>query len=248
MSRRFAEFTEKGYASLIRTVREGYRFEPFGTRESRPHVLWRHDVDLSVHRALRLAEIERGEEVSSTFFFLLHSEFYNLLERGIMSRVRKIAALGHHIGLHFDSSFYQNGPGLRAIERRLAGERRLLEDVVGKRVRAFSLHDPKPAIVRLLSLDRIAGMINVYGPAIRTQYEYCSDSNGYWRHSAPADLVAPARHQRLHVLTHPEWWVPVAMSPWRRMQRCVSGRAEFVVRFYNRALARDRRHNVGAPR
>jgi hypothetical protein len=244
----FSDFTEICYRQLVRSARERYRFERFGSSTNEPHVLWRHDVDLSIHRALRIAEIERKLGVRSTFFLLPHSEFYNLLERAIAVRVRQIAALGHDIGLHFDPSFYGPGLGTRGLEKKLAREKRLLEDLSGTAVRAFSLHDPKPAVVRALSRDRIAGMINVYGAKITTQYQYCSDSNGFWRHRRLADLIAHGGHPRLHVLTHPEWWVPAPMSPWKRMQRCVSGRADYVVQLYNRSLSKDNRLNLGKPK
>jgi len=248
MSQQFEEFTEAGYRSLLQRAKATHRFEPFGTREKRPHVLWRHDVDLSVHRALRIAEIERAARVRSTFFFLLHSEFYNLLERAIAVRVRRIAALGHHVGLHFDPSFYGSGLNTRRLCEKLAGEKRLLEDVAGKPVRVLSLHDPTPASLKQFSGNAIAGMINVYGRKVRAQYEYCSDSNGYWRHRRLRDLLAQPAYPRLHVLTHPEWWVPAPMSPWKRMRRCVEGRADFVVRLYDDSLSRDRRQNLGRPR
>ena len=40
-------------------------------------IIWRHDIDMSVHRAYSLAKLERGLGVKSTFFILPHSEFYN---------------------------------------------------------------------------------------------------------------------------------------------------------------------------
>src|SRR4051794_14022454 len=96
------DFTEGAYLSLIHEARLGYSFEPFGTTCVHPHVLWRHDVDASVHRALVLARIEAELGVRSTYFFALRSEFYNLLESGVTRRAREILELGHWLGLHFD--------------------------------------------------------------------------------------------------------------------------------------------------
>jgi hypothetical protein len=241
----FRDFTEAHYRRLLRSAKKKFIFEKFGSSTTKPHVLWRHDVDLSVHRAFRMARIEREEGAASTFFLLLHSEFYNLLEREIAKRIRLIVAMGHYIGLHFDPSFYGGRLQPDQIKRNLANEKRILEELVDKPVRAFSLHDPKPAILRALAKDKIAGMINVYGPEIRSRYTYCSDSNGYWRHERLADLLQESGHARLHVLTHPEWWTLKPMSPWDRVQRCVAGRASSVLRSYEQALKRDRRCNVG---
>src|SRR3954463_4717708 len=102
----FADFTEAIYRSIVARARDVYSFEPFGTTSEAPHVLWRHDVDLSVHRAAKLADLEAEAGVHATYFFLLRSEFYNLLEGAVLDRARRIAALGHWIGLHFDPAFY----------------------------------------------------------------------------------------------------------------------------------------------
>ena len=69
-------------------------------------MLWRHDVDISVHRALALARIEADLGVRATYFFTLHSSFYNLLEPAVAARARELLALGHWLGVHFDVAAY----------------------------------------------------------------------------------------------------------------------------------------------
>jgi hypothetical protein len=49
------EFTEAAYRRILQAAKGHYRFERFGTSSAEPHVLWRHDIDISVHRALRIA-------------------------------------------------------------------------------------------------------------------------------------------------------------------------------------------------
>ena len=53
-----SDFTEKHYRYLIKTAKKNYLFEPFTAKTKLPHVLWRHDVDFSMHRASSLAKIE----------------------------------------------------------------------------------------------------------------------------------------------------------------------------------------------
>ena len=77
---RTADFTEARYTEIVRDAKSFYRFKTFDEPCEQPHVLWCHDIDYSVHRAMRLAEIEAEEGVTATYFFLLHSPFYNLLE------------------------------------------------------------------------------------------------------------------------------------------------------------------------
>ena len=47
----FEDFTEASYRDIVAAAQARYTFEPFGTKATGPHVLWRHDVDYSVHRA-----------------------------------------------------------------------------------------------------------------------------------------------------------------------------------------------------
>jgi len=49
--------------------------------------------------------------------------------------------------------------------------------------------------------------------------------------------------ERLHVLTHPEWWQPEAMAPRDRIVRCVEGRAAYTLRDYDEQLVRGNREN-----
>ena len=44
--------------------------------------------------------------------------------------------------------------------------------------------------------------------SVRHRYAYVSDSNGHWRFDRLPDVLENGGHERLHVLTHPEWWQP----------------------------------------
>src|SRR5437016_143830 len=122
MDYRFDDFTEEGYCSALALACAHWSFESFGTASTKPHVLWRHDIDVSPNRALRLAEIERERGLRATYFFLLHSNFYNCLESATRDIMRGIAGRSHDIGLHFEAAFYPEIDGLEALERRIAHE------------------------------------------------------------------------------------------------------------------------------
>ncbi len=244
-SSKFVDFTVASYRKLLSSAAKRYSFEFFGSSCTTPHVLWRHDVDLSVHRALKLAEIESRMGVRSTYFFLLRGDFYNLLEIEVTRRAQRIVELGHRAGLHFDPKCYPECTSPEMLKFKVRWEKRVLENVLSAPVGAFSLHDPSPQSLNFFSCDRIAGMTNAYGKSIRQSYEYCSDSNGYWRHERLMDVLTKGDSSNLQVLTHPEWWVPTPMSPWQRIIRCVDGRAKRVLSNYDNALKRDGRVNLG---
>ena len=67
-------------------------------------------------------------------------------------------------------------------------------------------------------------MLHAGARSVRDDYAYISDSNGYWRFDRLPEVIAAGAHERLHVLTHPEWWQEEAMSPRERILRCIAGR------------------------
>jgi hypothetical protein len=240
----FAEFTEAGYRGLVRRARERYAFVAFGASAPDRHVLWRHDLDYSVHRALRLAEIEADEGVRATYNFLLHSELYNLLEPAVLERARRILELGHWLGLHFDVGSYGGLADEDALAEKVAWERALLEQLFEREVTAVSLHNTQVSDSAGFDADVVAGLPSANGRTLRETHGYVSDSNGYWRWDSLGDVLRSGEHERLHVLTHPEWWTPEPMSPRNRILRCIAGRGRHSEESYDSLLAAHGRVNI----
>lgn len=230
---------------MLRLAKLRYRFATYSAfQEEGPLVLWRHDVDMSMHRALRLAEIEAEEGVTATYFVLLHSDFYNLLEPAVFERLRRIRDLGHAVGLHFDASFYPGLCTLEELAEKLRLERAFLEALLEVDVRCFSYHHPEVGDLLRFDQDIIGGMINTYGRTFRKDYGYCSDSNGYWRFRRLKEVLEAAAETRLQVLTHPAWWQEHPMSPYDRVERCIEGRAGRLREAYAHRLHEHGRKNV----
>jgi hypothetical protein len=240
----FEDFTEASYREILEAASARYAFEPFGTTTSEPHVLWRHDVDYSVHRAVVLARLEAEMGLRATYFLSLHSDLYNLLEPAVHTRAREIAALGHWLGVHFDPGFHADRT-LPALAGRAAWEARLLEDALDAPVRVLSLHNPSVSGTEDLDVEELGGLVHAGARSIRDRYAYVSDSNGYWRFERLPEVLAASEHQRLHVLTHPEWWQAQPMSPRERIVRCIEGRARASQATYDELLAVNERVNVG---
>lgn len=236
------EFTEHGFRELLRAAKaRDYRFIRYGEPAAEAQVLWRHDVDFSMHRAARLAEIEAEEGAVATYFLNPRCVFYNLLEPEIARLVARIRALGHDLGLHFDASAYGVTHWTQdELERALLRERTLLEAIVEIPVASVSWHNPDLSNLLDLDAESIGGLVNAYSARLRDDYAYCSDSNGYWRFRRMADVIA-ARHPRLHLLTHPEWWTPVAMAPTARLDRAILGRAQAARAYHDGLVARSGR-------
>lgn len=240
----FSDFTERNYKRLLKIAKKKFDFEFFGTNNKKPHVLLRHDVDVSVHRAIALAEIEADLGIHSTYFLRLHCEYYNMFEREVYKKIKRIITLGHELGLHFDTDFFDNIKNKRSLSIYLENDRKIIERIFLKKINVFSFHNPEVWNVLRFTDNKIAGMINVYGKKITTNYTYCSDSNGYWRYERLENLLKKPQIKRLHVLIHPEWWQKVSLSPHQRIIRSINGRASNIKSNYIKTLRRMDRKDI----
>ena len=69
-------------------------------------IILRHDVDLDIYPAYKMALLENEIGVKSTFFILLNAQSYNPLSINNKNILREISSLGFEIGLHFDPTNY----------------------------------------------------------------------------------------------------------------------------------------------
>ena len=104
---KFDDFTEAHYLKIIQLAKKSYRFISFAEYETQEKcILLRHDVDFSPQRALKIAELEASQGITSTFFFQVTSLFYSIFEPSIKGIIKRIINLEHRVGLHFDVSCY----------------------------------------------------------------------------------------------------------------------------------------------
>ena len=242
----FEDFTETNYRNIVRQIQSKYPCVSFsGYKQKGKKALLRHDVDFSVHRAYALARIESEEHTQSTFFFWLHSPFYNIFEEEIFSLILKIIDMGHEIGIHFDCEFYTKyNPERLDILEYLCTEKDIYEEWFKKEMRAFSFHNPTASILAAYKEERYHGLINTYSEYFRNNFEYCSDSNGYWRFKRLSDLLRETTSENLHILLHPEWWTPDVLPPRQRIARCIDGRCKRGHEFYDKSLESLGRLNI----
>lgn len=170
------------YADLVQAGLDGgYRCEFFGEGPETGQLFVRHDVDLSLDAALRMAEVESELGVAATYFLMTESVFYNLDSGEGVAAIERLRILGHRIGLH---AVY---PRARLDER--------FEAVV-------AWHNPDPEYMSA----PIDGAINVMEERYFSPATYRSDSNQQWRSGDPRDELRASAFPWLQLLTHPEIW------------------------------------------
>ncbi len=173
-----------------------------------------------------MAELEHTRGVRATYFVLLRTEFYNPLSSAGLAALRRIAALGHTIGLHFDAALYDGDRA--AIDAAAGREADLLAGIVGSAVESASHHRPGP--LGADQPDHLGGRLNAYGPRFVRAIGYCSDSRGAWRHGHPVAHEAVKDGRALQLLVHPIWWQAPAMPPEQRLREFLRQRAAFLDR------------------
>ena len=238
------DFTVENYARLISLAKSKYQFISYSDlKKVDQFVLWRHDCDFSLNRALRLAEIENKLGVTATYFLNPHSDFYNVLERSQSDIIEKIIGFGHSIGLHFDTAYYDI-KSTQTLDELVNREKILLQDFCGVKIDAFSFHNPQSFELNCEAFS-YGGLINCYSKWMKENVSYCSDSNGYWRHERLENFLKDSNEACLQILTHPGWWQDSVMRPFDRIARCAHGRAEATLQFYKNTLQLHGRENIG---
>ncbi len=239
----FSDFTRSNFRRLLKLAKKNYRFITFDELESKDrYILMRHDVDVSVHSSLKMAQIEAEEGVSGTYFLWFHSKLYNIFEKGIFKKIKGIIKLGHKIGVHLDCEFYDLN-NEADIEVHLSFERNMLENLFGVPISVFSFHSPTSEELKYTKY-KYAGMFSTYSDFFKTNVFYCSDSNGYWRYDRLQDVLMEAKHDRIQVLLHPEWWTEEVMSPNQKVWRSIDKRAENNKQWYIDKLIEHNRKNI----
>lgn len=231
----FADFTHAHYEKLLLEAKLKYKFIMFDEAISciEPSVLWRHDVDFSMSDALDLAKIEHKLGVKSTYYLLLHGDFYSLLEHNSTIQAKEILNLGHDVGIHFDFDYHLKY-SIDNFETNLKNECLFLENILGIKIKSFSFHNPNELALSYNKLS-YAGLINAYSKEIKDKFYYCSDSNGYWRFERMYDVIQNNYHF-LQALTHPMWWTKRIMSPKEKIWRCIDKRSENIKGLYEHTI------------
>ena len=235
------DFIEKNYKKLLKKINNKTVFF-HEIKGKKKFTLWRHDIDYSVQRAYSLAKIEKQSKIKSTYFLLLGGDLYNIFEKDIKGLVFKIKSCGHQLGLHFDTTPY-NIKTKKQLEKFLNFEKKILENLFKTKIKVFSFHNPTKKILKQYDNYKYAKMVNTYSKYFQNKVNYCSDSNGYWRHKRLENFLSE-NYSKIQVLTHPIWWQKKSIPPFDRVKRSINGKAKSIERNYLSTLKKFGRKNI----
>lgn len=189
------------YEDFLKTYLEhGYQFRFFPEiNQPEKQIALRHDIDFDTNFALQSALIESDLGIKATYFFLMRSNFYNLLSPQDHQNVLMIREMGHHVSIHFDPSVYED------FHKGLQWEVALFREIFQQEVGIISLHRPNPFFQEFDA--PIFDIEHTYQSKYFRDIKYFADSTGVWRFGHPFESPEFLQKRSLHVLIHPVWWM-----------------------------------------
>jgi len=205
------DFTLEHYFETLEHAQKEFQIGPMKNflkkQKNEKNIFLRHDVDFSLDYALELAQGEEKHGFCSTYFILLHSDFYNPYSVKGREIIRKIASLGHEIGLHYDTRFLSND--MQKSKKQVKNQVLILEDIASSPVKVASPHIPSETQKISVNLNEL-NILNVRGEKILKDVFYISDSGRYWRNGCMCNHLE--NQNNIQILTHPIWWVENSRS------------------------------------
>lgn len=206
------DFTLKHYEQCIKLAKEK-DFLFFRMHESKKSefcdkaMMLRHDVDTQLDIALRIAEIESSFDVPSTFFIRFHSHSYSPFCIKDAKKIRKIAKLGHEIGLHYEPDYYSLLG--KSFDDFVEIEVKLLSEICELPIRSAAPHEPTRSGIKYIENSTAISLgitTQAYDSTIMEKFKYISDSSCNWREGSLFYHINNDTYKKLYVLTHPYWW------------------------------------------
>lgn len=205
------DFSYSYLIKLFKELKKNYQFFLFskiGKRSlllNQQAVILRHDVDLSLSKALAIAKLENRCQIKATYMIMTTCPFYQINQLRSQKVLREIILLGHEIGLHlYDPK--QNCP--------IPAQCQFLSQIVKQPIKSISYHCP--SLNQLNGPFKINGLINAYSSDLMKWY--LSDSSGRWREGEPLPTIKKPKYLLLQLLIHPFWWGEKHASPKSRLK------------------------------
>tara|TARA_R110000765_G_scaffold1936_1_gene5306 strand:- start:99 stop:773 length:675 start_codon:yes stop_codon:yes gene_type:complete len=193
------------YNSYLELIKEGL--------EKDVGFFFRHDVDISLKKAVEMAEFESKNNITSTYYILLSSPYYNALEAENLQRIRTLRELGMGIGLHYDNSIKLQDANQCCSE--IIIQLGMLQHHIGElEEKSVTFHKPLRGVDINGETVNLLNLSNIYSPNFDRRFKYISDSGHNWREN-PYDIINTS--DMVHINTHPEWYNNEEMD----MEECI---------------------------
>lgn len=210
------DFTYSHYEKILdlihKTKYKAVFFSESGLNDR--ELIIRHDIDVDLDKAYRMALIENKHNIMATYLIMLRSPFYNIFDRFNTDLIKSILDLGHQIGLHFDEAYYNSNDIENVIEN-VDSEVQILKDNFDTGIFAVSFHRPSQFILQS-DIKLKNDLINTYDKEFVKRFRYISDSRRMWKDGCLCRFFDKActdySAHRIQALIHPIWWTDKSLS------------------------------------
>lgn len=199
------DFSYRHYKEILGEIsNKNYKVVDFNNCDSyKKEIIVRHDIDLDLKKAFKMAEIEKNAGVKANYFFWITSPFYNIFDSDNSLIVKNIIKLGHNVGIHFDEGAY-NCSSEGELEQFIMKEINMFEMYFQYRPNVVSFHMPRKELLN--NNFKFSNFVNTYHNKFFKQYKYLSDSEMRWREGCVCKKLKLNMYSKIQVLVHPIWW------------------------------------------
>lgn len=218
------DFSYSYFRKILETARNNFDFYLLSKIPSflkkgglgKPKLVLRHDIDVSLEKALRMAKIEEDMGISATYMIMMNSPLYSLKNKATYSLLKKLLGMNHEIGIHFNINDIERNRqfDLKKIEKRIVNTCKRAENIIRRPILTVSFHRP---IKNLIGGSLLVGCkVNAYAKELMGWY--LSDARGYWREGEPLPKLLAPKKTFLQLLIHPIWWGERHKAPEDRLE------------------------------
>ena len=206
-------FSYNEYKNIINLIQSHLPIVDFANvkEKTKKYCVIRHDIEFSMDRAYKLAELESQLGIQSTYTVQLRNNTYNALSAKNIMLLHQIQLLGHKIGLHICPSKIEKDD----IIEEILLESDTFEKYYGFKIDRFAFHRPNLRPELLSWYLQVPGLINCSDKKYFHYYDYLvpdkldvtylSDSNHAWSYGHPIDINFD-KVQKIQINTHPFSW------------------------------------------
>ena len=207
-------FNYTEYTNIINLIKQNLPIIDFAdvNAHTEKFCVIRHDIEFSIDRAVKLAELEKKLGIKTTYTVQLRNNTYNALSEKNIEAIHYIKGLGHCIALH------QNPPLMpkKDLIDYVLKDIETLEHYYGFEVDRFAFHRCGSNPQLLEKYVEVPDKINCYAKEFFHYFEgnkpedfrvhYLADSNHKWKYGHPLHIDYSEYPFRMQLLTHPYSW------------------------------------------
>lgn len=208
-------FLEKLYTKIINSNYQVTNY--INADDYQKSIIIRHDIDLSLEKALELARFENKLNIKSSYFLLLSTSFYNLFTKKSKEIVEEIIGLGHDVGIHFDETQYSISCA-SDYSKYINYEKDIFKQLFDIDANVVAMHRPSKFILE--NNLEFESIINTYSKKFFKEYAYYSDSRMQYKVDI-IDKITSEEDDKIQLLIHPIWYNDDNQKPYNIFDKLI---------------------------